>query len=214
MSAKNKPCDTLRGAQFLLAAHLPEQFPADWGYEVAVVGRSNAGKSSVINTVAGQKSLARTSKTPGRTQQIVFFQVKDDRRLVDLPGYGHADVTRELREHWGRLIDAYFSGRQCLKGLVIIMDIRHPLKDTDWQMIQWCQRTHIPCRLVMTKADKLSKNEIHKTLASVKKQLEDAKLENTSFQIFSSLRPEGHNELCVQLNDWFNWIKLRNDDKI
>lgn len=147
----------LQGAAFVLAAHRPDQLPPDTGAEVAFAGRSNAGKSSALNALAGQTALARTSKTPGRTQQLVVFTLPDGRRLVDLPGYGYAKVPPALRDHWKQAIDHYLRHRQSLRGLVLIADIRHALTTFDGQMLAFCAAIELPCVLLLSKADKLSR---------------------------------------------------------
>ncbi len=144
-----------RRARFLVAAAHPRQFPSDEGLEVVFAGRSNAGKSSAINRLCGQKSLARTSKTPGRTQQIVFFDLDGHRRLVDLPGYGYAKVPEREKRHWGQLIEGYLQRRRALRGVVLVMDIRHPLKPFDVQMLEWCAAMDLPALVLLSKADKL-----------------------------------------------------------
>ena len=149
--------DLLRGAAFVLAAHRIDQLPQDAGAEVAFAGRSNAGKSSAINALAGQGALARTSKTPGRTQQLVVFALPDGRRLVDLPGYGYAKVPPSLRQHWKQEIDAYLRNRESLRGLVLIADIRHAPAAFDRQMLAYCAAIELPCLLLLSKADKLSR---------------------------------------------------------
>jgi GTP-binding protein len=150
----------LRGAAFVLAAHRLDQLPPDTGAEVAFAGRSNAGKSSALNALAGQAALARTSKTPGRTQQLVVFALPDGRRLVDLPGYGYAKVPPTLREHWKREIDAYLRGRHCLRGLVLIADIRHAPAAFDRQMLAFCAAIGMPCVVLLSKADKLPRAQV------------------------------------------------------
>ena len=147
----------LRGAAFVLAAHRPDQLPADSGAEVAFAGRSNAGKSSAINALTEQGRLARTSATPGRTQQLVVFALPDGRRLIDLPGYGYAKVPAALRDHWRQAIDAYLRTRTCLRGLVLISDIRHALAAFDRQMLAFCAARGLPCVVLLSKADKLSR---------------------------------------------------------
>jgi GTP-binding protein len=150
----------LRGAAFVLAAHRLDQLPPDTGAEVAFAGRSNAGKSSALYALAGQAALARTSKTPGRTQQLVVFALPDGRRLVDLPGYGYAKVPPTLREHWKREIDAYLRGRHCLRGLVLIADIRHAPAAFDRQMLAFCAAIGMPCVVLLSKADKLPRAQV------------------------------------------------------
>jgi GTP-binding protein len=150
----------LQGAVFVLAAHRLDQLPPDSGAEIAFAGRSNAGKSSALNALVGHGSLARTSKTPGRTQQMVVFALPDGRRLVDLPGYGYAKVPPALRAHWKQEIDAYLRKRQSLRGLVLIADIRHALTPFDRQMLTFCADIQLPCVLLLSKADKLSRSQM------------------------------------------------------
>ncbi len=169
MHSRDNP---LRGARFVLAAHHLRQLPADAGAEVAFAGRSNAGKSSALNALVGQGALARTSKTPGRTQQLVVFALPDGRRLVDLPGYGYARVPAALREHWRREIDRYLKTRQSLRGLVLIADIRHALADFDRQMLAYCGAIGLPCVLLLSKADKLSRGSGLARLREVDREIE------------------------------------------
>ena len=179
------------------------QLPADQGAEVAFIGRSNAGKSSAMNTITGIKGLARTSKTPGRTQMINFFAVDGQRRLVDLPGYGYAKVPRTVQERWGNNINEYLQVRESLQGLVLIMDIRHPLKEMDQQLIHWTVQYDLPLHILLTKADKLRKTEISNTLESVTEALtQDG--DTVSVQIFSSNDKTGLDEAISVLNDWLN----------
>ena len=144
-------------ASFLTSAGDPKQFPADSGREVAVAGRSNSGKSTAINAMVGRRGLARTGKTPGRTHLVNFFQVGDDRRLVDLPGYGYAKVPDAVRKHWRHLLEAYFRRRQSLAGLLVTVDIRRGLKELDWVMLNWARNSDVPATVLLTKADKLSR---------------------------------------------------------
>ncbi|TBR36255.1 MULTISPECIES: ribosome biogenesis GTP-binding protein YihA/YsxC [Dyella] len=201
----------LQGAQFILAAHRINQLPSDQGAEVAFAGRSNAGKSSALNALAGHKGLARTSKTPGRTQQMVAFslpplkgdegQAPLDIRLIDLPGYGYAKVPEPLREHWKQEIDAYLNHRRSLRGVVLIVDIRHPLKEFDRMMLDFCFHTHLPCHVLLTKADKLSRNQAQQALAAMRKQFASEGLQATA-QVFSSQAGTGVDEarnMVVQL---------------
>jgi len=190
------PINPLQGAQFVLAAHRVQQLPADEGAEVAFAGRSNAGKSSALNALTGHKGLARTSKTPGRTQQMVVFSLPPlvrgetsqvPTRLIDLPGYGYAKVPEALREHWREEIDRYLHVRHSLRGVVLIVDIRHPLKEFDRMMLDFCVRTLLPCHVLMTKADKLSRNQANQALNALRKEL-DADVPVT-MQVFSA--PEG-----------------------
>jgi len=156
----NTADNPLRGAAFVLAAHRLDQLPVDSGAEVTFAGRSNAGKSSAINALVGQTALARTSKTPGRTQQLVVFALPDGGRLVDLPGYGYAKVPPALRDHWKQEIDAYLRQRQSLRGLVLIADVRHAPAAFDRQMLAFCAAIELPCLVLLSKADKLSRGQL------------------------------------------------------
>ena len=169
-------------AIFAAAAHTPRQLPADSGREVAFAGRSNAGKSSALNALCNQNALARTSKTPGRTQQLVFFEVAPGQQLVDLPGYGYAKVPLELRAHWEKFIHQYFQNRAALSGLIVVMDIRHPLRDYDRQMLSYAAARGLPAHCLLTKADKLGRGQQSQTLAAVKRELP----EGASVQTFSA----------------------------
>ena len=183
------------GARYLLAAHTLEQLPPDGGFEVAFAGRSNAGKSSALNAMCQQNALARVSKTPGRTQQLVYFGVppQEARYLVDLPGYGYAKVPEEMRAHWRMEIDAYLHQRRSLRGLVLIVDIRHPLKEFDRTMLVFCRDTALPCHVLLTKADKLSRGAANQALAALRKQF-DAEGLHASAQVFSSSAGTGVEE--------------------
>ncbi|MET0332095.1 MAG: ribosome biogenesis GTP-binding protein YihA/YsxC [Dyella sp.] len=185
----------LQGAQFILAAHRISQLPTDEGAEVAFAGRSNAGKSSALNALTGHRGLARTSKTPGRTQQMVAFSlpISSELRLIDLPGYGYAKVPVEMREHWKLEIDAYLKQRKSLRGVILIADIRHPLKEFDRMMLEFCFHTHLPCHLLLTKADKLSRGQATQALAAMRKQFAGEGLQAT-VQVFSSSAPTGVDE--------------------
>lgn len=188
-----------RSAQYVISAHHLKQLPADRGYEVAFAGRSNAGKSSAINTLTDQKSLARTSKTPGRTQQIVIFEIDEDRRIADLPGYGYAKVPEKLRAHWRQVMQQYFDSRRCLKGVVLVMDIRHPMRPFDEQMLAWCAASDIPCHALLTKADKLKRGPAQSTLLKVRKLIP----EGASAQVYSSKNRTGLEQLIDRLNQWY-----------
>ena len=178
----------------------PHQAPPDAGYEVAFAGRSNAGKSSALNALTQRKSLARTSKTPGRTQHLVFFELDGERRLVDLPGYGFAKVPEKVRRHWGLAMETYLSGRESLRGLVLMMDVRHPLTDFDKQMLQWCQHARMPVHILLTKADKLKRGPAMSTLLKVQKTL--AEQPNVSVQLFSALKHTGVEQARAVLDSW------------
>jgi len=196
-------------AEFLTSASQATQFPDLEGIEIAFAGRSNAGKSSSINTLCDITNLARTSKTPGRTQLINFFTLDEQRRLVDLPGYGYAKVPEKIRREWQKLMETYLSKREQLTGLVIIMDIRHPMKEYDLQMLEWCQHFAIPVHILLTKADKLKRGPGMQSLANVKKMLKTEGLE-ASVQIFSALKATGLKELQTKLNEWYQLVESRN----
>lgn len=174
-------------AQFLTSAHQPHQFVADAGLEVAFAGRSNAGKSSAINALVNQRNFARTSKSPGRTQLINFFGLKDDQRLVDLPGYGFARVPKSVQQHWRKLLGAYFEERESLAGLIVVVDIRRLLTDYDWQIIDWVGQSGCPVHVLLTKADKLKRGAAANALLKVRKELAD----DASVQLFSALKKDG-----------------------
>lgn len=161
----------LQGASFWRSATALDQLPPDEGAEVAFAGRSNAGKSSALNTLTGQRSLARVSKTPGRTQELLFFRIDDGRRLVDLPGYGYAATSAARRRDWGEVIPAYFATRRSLRGLLLFMDIRHPLQAGDRQLVQAAAELDLPVQPVLTKADKLGRGALHKALREVAREL-------------------------------------------
>ena len=194
--AKNNP---YRSARYVISAHQLRQLPADGGYEVAFAGRSNAGKSSAINTLTGQKSLARTSKTPGRTQQIVIFDIDPERRIADLPGYGYAKVPEKLKAHWNYVMQRYFETRQSLRGVVLVMDIRHPMKPFDEQMLAWCTASRVPCHVLMTKADKLKRGPAQAALHQLRKSLPAG----ATAQVFSAKNREGMDTLLERLNQWY-----------
>jgi GTP-binding protein len=187
-------------ARFLLSVPEPQQAPPDVGYEVAFAGRSNAGKSSALNALTQRKSLARTSKTPGRTQHLVFFELDGERRLVDLPGYGFAKVPERVRRHWGQAMAQYRTDRRSLRGLVLLMDVRHPLTDFDKQMLQWCQHAHMPVHILLTKVDKLKRGAATNTLLKVQKSLEDQP--QVSVQLFSALKHTGVEQARAKLDTW------------
>jgi GTP-binding protein len=192
-------------AQFLLSAPTIKQCPEDTGKEVAFAGRSNAGKSSALNTLTDNKKLARTSKTPGRTQLLNFFSLDEDSRLVDLPGYGFAKVPKAMKQAWDRNLAGYLQERQSLRGLVMLMDIRHPLQQYDWQMIRWASESEMPVHLLLTKADKLKRGPAKATLLQVQRELKnDGLTNNISIQTFSSLKKEGLQELKKQLQLWLS----------
>lgn len=201
-----KKVNPFRIASYVLSAHNLKQLPNDVGIEVAIAGRSNAGKSSAINTLADQRGLARTSKTPGRTQQIVIFELDEDRRIMDLPGYGYAKVPLKLKAHWRMVMERYFQTRECLKGVVLVMDIRHPMREFDQQMLIWCESADIPCHILLTKSDKLKRGPAQSTLLKIRRDLPDI----ASIQVFSSLKKTGLEELVDVLSGWYGYDE---DDK-
>jgi len=155
----------------MLSAPNLDYCPEDTGVEIAFAGRSNVGKSSVINLLTGNRRLARISKTPGRTQQLNFFSLGEGMRLVDLPGYGYAKVPEKMRQRWGRIMQEYFERRGSLRGVIIIMDIRHPLRPFDQQMLRWCEESNLPAHCVLNKADKVSKSIANQRLTEMKTTL-------------------------------------------
>ena len=177
-------------ARFITSANAAKQFVPDTGVEVAVAGRSNAGKSSAINVIVNRRQFARTSKTPGRTQLVNFFSLRDGQRLVDLPGYGFARVSDAMRDHWGELLSEYFRIRGSLKGLLMIVDIRRKLKDYDRQMMAFAEEVDLPVHILLTKADKLKKGQAATALLEVQKEVDG----RATVQQFSALNRAGENE--------------------
>lgn len=192
-----------RRAQFLTSAAKLAQCPPDTGTEVAFAGRSNAGKSSCINVLTDNRHLARASKTPGRTRLINFFALNEaaNQRLVDLPGYGYAKVSQEMKEEWQRHLENYLRERETLRGLVLLMDIRHPLKDFDINMLDWAESTKLPVHCVLTKADKLNRGPAQQALLQVRKQL-SARTVPVSVQLFSAPSKQGVDTLAATLGRW------------
>lgn len=190
----------LASASYKLAAHLPHQLPPDTGREVAFAGRSNAGKSSALNALCNQHRLAKTSKTPGRTQQLVYFEVAPDRYLVDLPGYGYAKVPLGLKAHWQEFINGFFQNRLALVGLVVVMDIRHPLREFDLKMLEFARSRGMPAHCLLTKADKLSRGAQGNTLLAVRKDLGPI----ASVQLFSSETKLGIDEARAVVTKWLH----------
>jgi GTP-binding protein len=183
-------------ASFLTSAHQPTQFVADEGAEVAFSGRSNAGKSSAINTIVNQRNFARTSKSPGRTQLVNFFSLGESKRLVDLPGYGYARVPQSVQRHWRTLMGAYFEERESLAGVFAIVDIRRELTDFDWQMIDWANEINCPIHVLLTKSDKLTRGAAANTLLKLRKELQN----KATIQLFSALKRTGDEEARVVLD--------------
>ena len=190
-----------RGATFYITAHHLSDLPPPLGPEIAFAGRSNAGKSSAINTLVDHNRLAFVSKTPGRTQQINFFSLPGGAFLVDLPGYGYAKVQRELRAHWEQLLSTYLQTRGSLFGMVLIMDARHPLTPLDNQMLNWFASTGKPVHVLLSKSDKLSRQEAQRTLRSVQSRLREY-ADNYTAQLFSSSKKQGMEEAEGVIGGW------------
>ncbi|MFZ9035250.1 MAG: ribosome biogenesis GTP-binding protein YihA/YsxC [Francisellaceae bacterium] len=191
-------------ACYLMGAAKCEQLPEDQGIEVAFAGRSNAGKSSALNALTGQKALARVSKTPGRTQLINLFTLDEERRLVDLPGYGYARVSNQMKSAWQETLTEYIGSRRCLKGVVLMVDARHPLKEFDCMMMEMAVSSDLDMHVLLTKADKLNNSEKAKSQALLLDYLKQLKSPaNISFQLFSSLKGTGLNKLKAKLDGWY-----------
>jgi GTP-binding protein len=191
-----------RKTHFVTSANKLAAAPPDVGAEVAFAGRSNAGKSSAINAITQQKSLARVSKTPGRTQLLNFFRVDEHRRLVDLPGYGYAAVPDAVQKTWRKFLEDYLQNRASLRGIFLLMDIRHPLTPFDWLMIEWCAHLNLPLHIALTKADKLSRGAALNTLQKVRKELSGEPDLALTLQLFSAPRQAGIDEAHAVLDRW------------
>jgi len=185
-------------ARFISSADAPTQFVPDDGSEVAVAGRSNAGKSSAINVIVNRRQFARTSKTPGRTQLVNFFELRPGHRLVDLPGYGFARVSARVRRHWGQLLEDYFKERESLHGLLLVVDIRRRLTGFDQQMLAFADAVSLPVHVLLTKADKLKRGQAATALLEVRKALG----ERTTVQLFSAHDRRGENEARAMLEQF------------
>ena len=184
-------------------------FPDDEGIELAICGRSNSGKSSVLNMLANQKKLAKTSNTPGRTQSINFFNVNDDpsKKLVDLPGYGYAKASKKMQKEWGQQITKYMASRKSLRGIILIMDVRHPLQESDLNFIAWCEQYNLPMQILLNKSDKLSKNKASQELMKcVEKTAHNLLLDRP--MLLSAKTASGAEELSKKILDWME-IKLK-----
>ncbi|MBP9722417.1 MAG: YihA family ribosome biogenesis GTP-binding protein [Gammaproteobacteria bacterium] len=189
-------------ASFLLSAAKVSQLPKDDGAEIAFIGRSNAGKSSALNALTEQKKLAKISKTPGRTQLINVFELNNQNRLIDLPGYGYAKVPDQVKKDWSIMLDKYLRQRECLRGLVLVMDARHPLQELDWQFLRWTESCDIDTHIILTKSDKLKFGQRKLVLLDTAKQIK--KLKNkVSVQLFSGPIKLGIEELQQKLLDWY-----------
>ncbi|MCX7076459.1 MAG: ribosome biogenesis GTP-binding protein YihA/YsxC [Methylococcales bacterium] len=197
-------------AKFINSSPHLRDTPADVGLEIAFAGRSNAGKSSAINTLTRQTGLARTSKTPGRTQMLNFFEIAENQRFVDLPGYGYAKVPLPVKKKWHELMETYLTKRKSLCGMVLVMDVRHPLTEFDWQMVEWCQHTQLPLHVILTKADKLNFGAAKTTMLEVQRELSVLPSPLT-LQLFSSLKKTGIDEIHAALNRLFTMRQHTND---
>jgi GTP-binding protein len=200
-----------QNATFYISAHHLSDLPPPVGIEVAFAGRSNAGKSSALNTLANHNRLAYVSKQPGRTQLINFFSLGNDRFLVDLPGYGYAKVPASMRAHWQMTLSKYLSHRSTLNGLVLVMDCRHPLTPLDRQMLDWFAPSGRPIHVLLTKSDKLSRNAANQTLQAVKKELQST-WGNCTIQLFSSLKKQGVEEAETVIGAWLKDDPLVSDE--
>ena len=190
-----------RQARFLTSVASLRGLPPDRGREVAFAGRSNAGKSSAINALTGRRRLARTSRTPGRTRLINLFEIDEERRLVDLPGYGYAKVPRSMSREWGALVGRYLESRKSLVGVVILMDIRHPLTDLDGTLLDWCHAARLPVLAVLTKADKLARGRRAAALSEVRGGLARSG-RGACAMVFSATKQIGRQELVERLDGW------------
>jgi GTP-binding protein len=188
-------------ARFLLGTPDMRSAPPDNGAEVAFAGRSNAGKSSALNVITSQRSLARISKAPGRTREINFFAVRDNLRLVDLPGYGYAKVSKSMQKQWQAHIARYLETRHSLVGVFLLMDIRHPLKDFDQLVLRWCSAADLKAHVLLTKADKLKRGAASAALLQVRRQLQELH-PDASLQLFSALTRDGTDAARAKLDDW------------
>lgn len=197
--------EVYRQARFSKGVTRLSALPSDSGSEVAFAGRSNAGKSSVINALTGRASLARISKTPGRTQMLNFFVLDDDaHRLVDLPGYGYANVPLSVKRRWAALVEGYLVARRSLAGVVLLMDVRRPFTDTDSQLVEWCRHAAVPSHVLLNKADKLSRGAATRVLADARKRLAPL-AGDIDVQLFSATRKTGIDELVARLDAWLGY---------
>jgi GTP-binding protein len=188
-------------ARFLISAAKLSQTPPDDGMEVAFAGRSNAGKSSALNVLCQQKALARTSKTPGRTQLLNFFSIDEQRRLVDLPGYGFAKVSEQVKKQWQQALADYLENRSSLRGVILLVDVRHPMKDFDRQMLEWSNKIGLPVHILLTKADKLGRGAAAKSLQQAGREIVQFG-DGVTVQLFSALKRQGLDEAHKVLDGW------------
>ena len=208
---KSKVID-FRRTTFVTSAPDISKLPNDVGAEIAIIGRSNSGKSSSINAICDQKTLAKTSRTPGRTRRINLFKVNEGKYLVDLPGYGYAQVPEQMKRQWQKAMTDYLQQRKCLCGLVVTMDIRTPLRDHDRMIIDWSIAANLPCLILLTKADKFGVNKRKEMVGEVKTQLSEFG-GNFTIIAFSALRKIGIDETRNVLKNWFTLFHT-NDDTI
>lgn len=197
-------------AIFQQSASSRKTLPEESGLEVAFAGRSNAGKSSVINALCSQKALARTSKTPGRTQLINFFHLPDNNALVDLPGYGYAKVPEAMKLEWQKFIESYLLSRQTLRGLIVVMDIRHPLTSHDQTLLQWAYSRQLPVHILLNKADKLTRGAASNVMLQVRKEM--SLIDNVTVQTFSATQKQGLEQCWQLLEGWLNRLD-KNENK-
>lgn len=188
-------------ARFLAAFDSFEALPSEVRSEVAFVGRSNAGKSSALNALTGRRALARVSRTPGRTRQLILFEVAEGRLLVDLPGYGYARVPGEVKKQWGKVLTEYLQQRRALAGLVLVMDARHPMMPSDRQLLEWLRPGGLPILVLLTKSDKLSRDQAARTLRATQAELIRLQLD-ASAQLFSSVTRQGVGEAAERVANW------------
>ncbi|WP_413285457.1 ribosome biogenesis GTP-binding protein YihA/YsxC [Vibrio sp. MA40-2] len=200
-----------QNTHFITSAPDIRHLPEDEGIEIAFAGRSNAGKSSALNRLTNQRNLAKTSKTPGRTQLINLFQVQENCHIVDLPGYGFAQVPLELKKKWQKSLGEYLQKRESLKGLVVLMDIRHPMKDLDQQLIYWAVECNIPVQVLLTKADKLKSGARKAQLLKIQRDTVSF-AGDVSVDLFSSLKGIGVEQLRRKLDTWFSPAILNADE--
>lgn len=206
MSFKNPIVGLCQQATYAVSAAKVDQCPTDSGFEVAFAGRSNAGKSSALNTLT-HANLARTSKTPGRTQLLNFFRLDDERRLVDLPGYGYAKVPIPLKQHWQRHLEAYLGSRESLKGVILMMDVRHPMTDFDQMMLDWSVASGMPMHILLTKADKLTFGAAKNALLKVQSEIRKGWGPDITIQLFSAPKRQGLDEAYERLAGWMQTIE-------
>lgn len=197
------PPQLYQDSRFLLAATNMAQCPDDTGIEVAVAGRSNAGKSSVVNAICGRKALARVSRTPGRTRELLFFELQEGCKLVDLPGYGYARAPAAQARQWPAMIERFFEQRKALRGVLIIMDSRHPLTPLDEHMLEFCLAHELDVHILLNKADKLSRGKAQQTLAAVRRQLPAG----VGVELLSCHTATGHDTLRQRLDQWFSAVQ-------